>query len=166
MSRVDLSRATMGANTPRRIKLHTNTMASLMSSSSMLRLAAAFRTSSATRVAALGGIRAMSVKKLSDMDELEKFRILNHKSVLYFTATWCPPCKMIGPIYEKLSDKYTDVAFGKVDVDENADASIDFEISAVPTFVIFEGEHATEKFTGADEEKLERHIKYLNDLDI
>ena len=71
---------------------------------------------------------------------------------------------MIGPVYEGLSDKYTDVAFGKVDVDDNSDAALDFEISAVPTFVIFEGEHATEKWSGADEEKLERHVKYLHDL--
>lgn len=135
-------------------------MASLLSSSAALRLAAASRTSA--RVALC---RYMSVTTLSDKEALEKFRMLNHKSVLYFTASWCPPCKKIGPVYEGLSKKFTDVAFGKIDVDENSDAALDFEISAVPTFVMFEGEHATEKFSGADEEKLERHIKYLNDLE-
>lgn len=107
----------------------------------------------------------MSVTTLSDQDAVEKFRTLNHKSVLYFTASWCPPCKIISPKYEKLSEQYTDVAFGKVDVDDNSDAALDFEVSAVPTFVLFENEHATEKFAGADEEKLERHIKYLNDIE-
>ena len=67
-------------------------------------------------------------------------------------------------LIERKTDKYKDVAFGKVDVDDNSDAALDFEISAVPTFVIFEGEHATEKWSGADEEKLERHVKYLHDL--
>lgn len=134
-------------------------MASLLTTSSALRLAAVSRTS-----AKMALCRSMSVTTLSDTQALEKFRTLNHKSILYFTATWCPPCKMIGPIYEKLSDTYTDVAFGKVDVDDNSDAALDFEISAVPTFVIFEGEHATEKWSGADEAKLERHVKYLHDL--
>lgn len=58
------------------------------------------------------------------------------------------------------------MAFGKVDVDDNADAALDFEVNQVPTFVVFEGEHATEKWAGADQEKLERHVKYLNDLNI
>jgi len=135
-------------------------MASLLTSSSALRLAAMSRTS-----AKLALCRYMSVTTLSDSEALEKFRMLNHKSILYFTASWCPPCKMIGPVYESLSDKYADVAFGKVDVDDNSDAAVDFEISAVPTFVIFEGEHATEKWSGADGDKLERHVKYLNDLE-
>lgn len=107
----------------------------------------------------------MAVTTLSNPDAVEKFRTLNHKSVLYFTASWCQPCKNIKPVYEKLSETYTNVAFGKVDVDENSDAALDFEVSAVPTFVLFENEHATEKWAGADEEKLERHIKYLNDVE-
>ena len=136
-------------------------MASILSTSSALRLAAASR---ATVRAAL--CRYMSVTTLSDAEAVEKFRMLNHKSILYFTATWCPPCKIISPVYEDLSKKYTDVAFGKVDVDENSDAALDFEVSAVPTFVLFENEHATEKWSGADEEKLRKHVEYLNDLEI
>jgi thioredoxin 1 len=60
-----------------------------------------------------------------------------------------------------MSKTYPKVAFGKVDVDENSDAAVDFEISSVPTFVIFEGETATEKFSGADPAKLEEHVKAL-----
>lgn len=61
--------------------------------------------------------------------------------------------------------KHAFIQSSQVDVDENSDAALDFEVSAVPTFVLFENEHATEKFAGADEEKLERHIKYLNDIE-
>lgn len=103
----------------------------------------------------------MSVITLSDEKAIEKFRMVNHKSVLYFTATWCPPCKAIAPVYEELSKKYPDVAFGKVDVDENSDAALDFEVKAVPTFVLFDGEDMKEKFSGADAAVLEKYVQDL-----
>jgi thioredoxin 1 len=53
------------------------------------------------------------------------------------------------------------VAFGKIDVDDNSDAAMDFDISAVPTFVFFDGETATAKFSGADPVRLETMVKEL-----
>jgi len=38
--------------------------------------------------------RYMSVIKLDGEEEVSKFRMTNSKSILYFTATWCPPCKV------------------------------------------------------------------------
>eukprot|EP01082_Thalassiosira_pseudonana_P012946 g11775.t1 g11775 contig6:568758-569138(-) len=106
--------------------------------------------------------RCMSVIKLSDNDAVDKFRTINQKSVMYFTASWCPPCKMISPIYDKLAEKYTSVAFGKVDVDDNQDAAMEFQISAVPTFVLSKGAEAVNKFSGADQVQLEKLIKDLD----
>lgn len=100
-----------------------------------------------------------SVTTLSDGDAVSKFRTLHAKSVLYFTATWCPPCKMISPAYDELSEKYADVAFGKVDVDENQGAAAEFGINAVPTFVFSEGEEVANRFSGADKGQLERLVK-------
>ena len=74
------------------------------------------------------------------------------------SLSWCPPCKAIKPVYEELSKKYDGVAFGKVDVDDNSDAALDFEIAAVPTFVLFDGEKAIDKFSGADPAKLEEKV--------
>ena len=70
---------------------------------------------------------------------------------------------MIKPVYEAMASKYTDVAFGKVDVDDNSDAALEYEINAVPTFVLFDGETAIERFMGADAAKLESLVKDLND---
>ena len=53
------------------------------------------------------------------------------------------------------------MAFGLVDVDENSDSATEFDINAVPTFVFFEGEQATEKFTGADPSQLESLVAAL-----
>jgi len=48
---------------------------------------------------------------------------------------------MISPIYEKLSQSHPDVGFGKIDVDDNSDAAMDFNVSVVvlfpKTFIVF-----------------------------
>ncbi len=103
----------------------------------------------------------MTVITLSDADAVDKFRTINSKSVMYFTATWCPPCKMIAPIYNEMSKNYPDVAFGKVDVDENQDAAMEFQIQAVPTFVFSKGVESVNKFSGADKDQLEKLVQDL-----
>jgi thiol-disulfide isomerase/thioredoxin len=57
------------------------------------------------------------------------------KIVFYYTATWCPPCKAIAPVYEKLSEKYPNLVFTKVDVDQLPEAAAAASIRGVPTFI-------------------------------
>ena len=68
---------------------------------------------------------------------------------------------MIAPVYDELSTKYPDVAFGKVDVDDNQDSAVSFEISAVPTFVFSRGEETAHRFSGADKAQLEKLVQDL-----
>ena len=74
----------------------------------------------------------------------------------------CPPCKVIKPVYEKLSDKYGGVAFGKVDIDDNQDAATEYQINSVPTFIFFNGKDKYGQFSGADKAQLESGIKDLD----
>lgn len=78
----------------------------------------------------------------------------------YFSR--CPPCKAIKPVYEKLSDKFEGVAFGKIDIDDNQDAAMKYQISSVPTFMFFNGKNKYGQFSGADKAQLE---SVINDLD-
>ena len=64
-------------------------------------------------------------------------------------------------VFDQLSNETEGVAFGMVDVDENSDASLDFEISAVPTFVFLNGEKAVDRMAGADANQL---LSKVNDL--
>lgn len=102
-----------------------------------------------------------SVITLSDNDAVEKFTKVNQKAILYFTATWCPPCKMIKPVYEKMSSTHPEVAFGKVDVDDNQEASMNHNIQAVPTFIVFKDNTVFDRFSGADQKQLDDTIKKL-----
>ncbi|KAI8542965.1 hypothetical protein RHMOL_Rhmol08G0181600 [Rhododendron molle] len=70
--------------------------------------------------------------------ELEKMLNAASRSsrlaVLYFTATWCGPCRVISPLYTSLAAKYPKVLFLKVDIDEARDAAACWNVSIVPTF--------------------------------
>ena len=73
--------------------------------------------------------------------------------IVDFTASWCPPCKRIGPIFEGMAPQYAGrMHFKKVDVDANADAKNFAEIAAMPTFRIYkDGVQIEDHLRGADE---------------
>jgi len=54
-----------------------------------------------------------------------------------FFATWCGPCKMLGPVLERYSSKHPEVKVVKVDVDENNDLAIQYGVQGVPTLLLF-----------------------------
>ena len=66
-------------------------------------------------------------------EQVEKPGIL----VIDWWATWCGPCRAFAPIYEKASDKYTDVVFGKIDTDAEQELAAAFEIRSIPTLMVF-----------------------------
>ena len=70
---------------------------------------------------------------------------------------------MIKPIYENMAKENPEVAFGKVDVDDNAEAAAKYEISGVPTFILFAKEDVYARFTGADQGQLEKLVGDLKD---
>ena len=76
----------------------------------------------------------------------------------------CPPCKAIKPVYEQLSNEYGDIGFGKIDIDDNQDAAVEYQISSVPTFIFFDGKTKYGQFSGADKAQLESVIKDLDQV--
>ena len=82
-------------------------------------------------------------------------------SNLIYTSPPLFPSQVIKPIYAELAKENSDVAMGTVDVDEESDAALEFEISAVPTFVFFDGEKAVNKMAGADATQLKALIDDL-----
>jgi|ERR1712179_34259 len=73
-----------------------------------------------------------------------------------FTASWCGPCKMIGPKFEAMSNdaKYSKIEFVKIDVDDCEEEAAACGISAMPTFQIWQGDKKVDELVGASEEKL------------
>ncbi|VDQ08442.1 unnamed protein product [Trichobilharzia regenti] len=70
--------------------------------------------------------------------------------VVDFFATWCGPCKMIGPQFENLSSKYDNVVFVKIDVDKLEGISTRYNISAMPTFIALKNGQKVGEVVGAN----------------
>ena len=54
-----------------------------------------------------------------------------------FWASWCGPCRMFGPIFEKASNEHPDIVFGKVDTEAQEELAAAFGISSIPTLMVF-----------------------------
>ena len=72
------------------------------------------------------------------------------KLLVQYTASWCGPCKALSPRLINLSNKYTDITFVRVDVDDNIDAARELLISTVPTVMIYDGETLINRSSGAN----------------
>ena len=78
-----------------------------------------------------------------------------------FWAPWCGPCKMLAPIVAQLATKYDGkVKVGKVDVDENPEVAEAFNISSIPTLIMFkDGNVVNQRVGGANMAVLEALIE-------
>ena len=90
-------------------------------------------------------------------ENFESVVLKNELPVLVdFWATWCVPCKMIGPIIEELSDELEGkVVFGKLNVDLQPELAMEFHVMSIPTLILFKnGEIANKKIGFMPKEKL------------
>ncbi|MEZ5671466.1 MAG: thioredoxin [Thiotrichaceae bacterium] len=61
----------------------------------------------------------------------------NNLVLVDFWAAWCGPCRNFAPVYERASEKHTDVVFGKVNTEEQRELAQTFQIRSIPTLMIF-----------------------------
>ena len=73
--------------------------------------------------------------------------IKNKKVVVDFYATWCGPCKMFGPVFEKVSNE-SSITFIKIDVDAHEDIARKYGIMSIPTLILFKNGSAVNKLIG------------------
>ena len=84
-----------------------------------------------------------------------------------FWATWCGPCRMFGPIFDRVSERHSDAVFGKVDTDAQQDLAVQFGISSIPTLMVIRDNVVLFSQAGAlPEQALEELIAQARELDM
>lgn len=93
----------------------------------------------------------------STTDKTFKEDVLDLESpvLVDFWAPWCGPCKLIGPIIDKIAEKVQGkIKIYKVNVDENPEISSEYNILSIPTVIIFKNGKKEKEFVGVQSEKV------------
>ena len=100
-------------------------------------------------------ITPKAIKDPTDMvqivtdDTFQGFVESNPVAVIDCWAAWCGPCRFLSPVIDQLSEENKDVAFGKLNVDENALVPVKYGIMSIPTLLYFKDGELVNRTVGA-----------------
>jgi putative thioredoxin len=73
-----------------------------------------------------------------------------NKTILYFSAPWCGPCKTLGPTMDKLSGLFN---IRKINCDVDTEMAAKYSVRSVPTLVLLDGDKEINRVTGVQSEE-------------
>lgn len=85
-----------------------------------------------------------------ETNNFEQEVLKSEKPVLVdFYADWCGPCQMMGPVIEEIAEELKEKAkVGKINVDENPDIALEYNVMSIPTLIIFKDGKEIKRFVG------------------
>lgn len=91
----------------------------------------------------------------------------NDMVLIDFWAEWCGPCRMFGPVYEKVSEDFPEIVFAKVDTEAQQGLGQAFNISSIPTLMVIRDGVVLFNQAGAlPEPELRKLVSAVQDIDM
>ena len=91
----------------------------------------------------------MSVLKITSENYEEEVLKSDKLVLIDFYADWCGPCRMMSPIIDEIAEEMADkIKVGKINVDENQDLAMEYEVMSIPTIIILEIGNVKNTFVG------------------
>ncbi len=77
--------------------------------------------------------------------------VLNSEKIVLvdFWASWCGPCRMVSPIVDEIAEEMPEIKVGKVNVDEEGELALQFQVMSIPSLFIFKNGEIVEQSVGA-----------------
>lgn len=105
----------------------------------------------------------MTVKNLESMEQFEQLRD-GGKTILMFSANWCPDCRIIEPILPEIETKYSEFTFIHVDRDQFIELCQQLDVYGIPSFIAFEKGKELGRFVSKDRKTQEEIEGFINGL--
>lgn len=90
-------------------------------------------------------------KEVTLTDDNFKSEVLDYKGVVIvdFWAEWCMPCRIVAPIIEEIAEEMGDkVKVGKLNVDQNPQTSMKYQVTGIPTLLILKDGEVVDRYVG------------------
>jgi thioredoxin 1 len=91
----------------------------------------------------------MAVAEVTDATFDSEVLNVEEPVIVDFWAPWCVPCRRVSPILDEMSESREDVRFVKINVDDNPQTAMSYQITSIPTIARFEDGRVTSQAVGA-----------------
>ena len=90
----------------------------------------------------------MSELKLNNSNFEKEILNRNGLALVDFYADWCGPCKMVAPVIQEIAEERQDIAVGKINVDESYELAAKYNVSSIPTIILFKNGEEINRIVG------------------
>ena len=89
------------------------------------------------------------IKHVTDADFQAEVLESEQPVLVDFWAPWCGPCRVVAPVLEEIADERDNLRIVKVNIDENQQTAMNYQILAIPTMVLFRNGQEAKRIQGA-----------------